>query len=303
MLYDIRLLIEYSYATSSDRIRNLVRLLPCDIPGRQSVLSRHLVVDPVADERCDTLDFFGNAMTAVAWHTPVDAVALHLSAKVERTAPALRLDLSPAIEALAAEITAVQSLAPDAPHHFMGASPQVRPLAETTAYARALIRPGMTALQVVEAVGRALHRDMTFDQKATTVDTPPAEAFAKRRGVCQDFTQVMIAALRGVGIPAGYVSGFLRTFAPPGKPRLEGSDAMHAWVCAWVGKETGWIEFDPTNDQYAGLDYITVAHGRDYSDVAPVRGAMRSAGSHESRQAVDVIPLDDTDRVVSARPA
>ncbi|RWR10799.1 transglutaminase family protein [Paenirhodobacter populi] len=301
MLYDIRLLIEYSYAVSSDHLRNLVRLLPCDIPGRQRVLSRHLTVEPAADERRDALDFFGNAMTTVAWHAPIDSVALQLMARVERRAVPQRLDLSPPVELLEEDIASVQTLGPEAPHHYRGASPRIRPFPEATAYARALIRPGMTALQGVEAVGRALNRDMKFDSKATTVETPPAEAFAKRRGVCQDFTQIMIAALRGVGIPAGYVSGFLRTFPPPGQPRLEGADAMHAWVRAWVGKEIGWIEFDPTNDQYAGLDYVTVAYGRDYSDVAPVRGVMRTAGGHESRQAVDVIPLDDEEQLAPAQ--
>ena len=88
---------------------------------------------------------------------------------------------------------------------------------------------------------------MNFDPEATTVDTPPAEAFARRHGVCQDFAQVMIACLRGVGVPAGYVSGFLRTDPPPGQPRLEGADAMHAWVRAWCGWQAGWIEYDPTN--------------------------------------------------------
>lgn len=293
MLYDIRLIIEYSYAAPSDHTRNLIRLLPCDISGRQRVLQRALKLDPTPDERHDLLDFFGNAATTVAWHAPIDSVAVHLSARVERIAPVRALDLSPPRAALAQEIAAAQTLDPGAPHHFLGASPRVWPMPETTAFARSAILPGMTALQAVEAVGRALYSEMDFDPKATTVDTAPAEAFAKRRGVCQDFTQIMIAALRGVGIPAGYVSGFLRTFPPPGQPRLEGADAMHAWVRAWVGKEIGWIEFDPTNNQYAGLDYVTVAVGRDYSDVAPVRGVVRSAGGHDSRQAVDVIPLDD----------
>ncbi|WP_286789655.1 transglutaminase-like domain-containing protein, partial [Thioclava sp. UBA3469] len=108
----------------------------------------------------------------------------------------------------------------------------------------------------------------------------------------QDFSHIMISCLRGVGIPAGYVSGFLRTYPPPGQPRLEGADAMHAWVRAWAGAETGWVEFDPTNNQYAGEDYITVGYGRDYDDVPPLRGAMRGAGGQQSAQAVDVIPLD-----------
>lgn len=293
MLYDIRLVIDYSYGAPSDHTRNLLRLLPFDIEGRQRVIARHLNVDPAPDERHDMLDFFGNATTAVAWHAPIDSVSLQLAARVELRRPAPQgLDLSPPLDHLAAEIAAQQSLAPDAPHHFLGASPRVVPLAEITAFARAALKPGMTALQAVETVGRLLHHEMEFDAEATTVDTPPAEAFAKRRGVCQDFTQIMIAGLRGIGIPAGYVSGFLRTFPPPGQPRLEGADAMHAWVRAWVGRDIGWIEFDPTNDQYAGLDYVIVAYGRDYSDVAPVRGVMRSSGGHESRQAVDVIPLE-----------
>ncbi len=98
----------------------------------------------------------------------------------------------------------------------------------------------------------------------------------------------MISALRGVGIPAGYVSGFLRTFPPPGKEKLVGVDAMHAWVRAWTGPEMGWVEFDPTNDQPAGTDYIVIGYGRDYDDIAPVRGAMRGAGEQDSDQSVDV---------------
>lgn len=291
MRYDIRLAIDYDYAAPSDHLRNLLRLLPLDLEGRQRVVTRRLSIAPTPDERHDTLDFFGNPTTSVAWHAPVGAITFELAARVERFASPPPLDLSPPLAALAPEIAALHSLAPDAPHHFLGASPRTAPMPETTAFARAAVSDEMTALAAVTAVGRALHRHMKFDPKATTVDTPPREAFAKRHGVCQDFTHVMIAALRGIGIPAGYVSGFLRTFPPPGKPRLEGADAMHAWVRAWVGPEMGWIEFDPTNDQTAGVDYVTVAMGRDYADVAPVRGAMRTAGGAETRQAVDVIPL------------
>jgi transglutaminase-like putative cysteine protease len=294
MLYDIKLTIDYSYDAGSDRARNILRLLPSDLPGLQKVRRRLLEVTPRPDERHDRVDFFGNATSMVAWHQPIEAVELSLSAQVERIAVPKPFDFSAPLDRLGQELAAMHSLAPDAPHHFSAASQMVGPMIETTKYARALLRPGMTAMQAVEAVGHALNRDMSFDPEATTVDTPPAEAFAKRHGVCQDFTHIMIAALRGVGIPAGYVSGFLRTFPPPGQPRLEGADAMHAWVRAWVGQEMGWIEFDPTNDQYAGTDYITVGHGRDYGDVAPVRGAMRSAGGQESHQAVDVIPLEGT---------
>jgi len=294
MRYQVKLSIDYAYEAPSDHTRNLLRLLPCEIPGRQRVTLRLLTIEPSPDERREWSDFFGNAASSIAWHAPLASVALTLTAHVERIAVPEPLDFSPRLSTLAAEMSAVQTLSPLSPHHFLGASPRVAPMAETTAFACDLVTPEMTALDAVVTIGRALHAEMAFDAEATDVDTTPAQAFAQRRGVCQDFTHVMIAALRGIGIPAGYVSGFLRTFPPPGQPRLEGSDAMHAWVRAWVGQDMGWIEFDPTNNQHAGIDYITVAYGRDYSDVAPVRGALRSSGTHESRQAVDVIPLDES---------
>lgn len=292
MRYAIKLAIDYDYAAPSDHLRNVLRLMPLDLAGLQQVRKRRLTLTPQPDERRDGRDFFGNATTSAVWHKPVAALTFELAAEVERFATPTPLDLSPPVVALADELAATQSLAPDAPHHFLGASPRVVPLPEITAFARDQLAPGMTAFAAITAVGRALHRHMTFDAEATTVDTPAREAFAQARGVCQDFAHVMSAALRGIGIPAGYASGFLRTFAPPGQPRLEGADAMHAWVRAWAGREMGWVEFDPTNDQPAGLDYITVAFGRDYADVAPVRGALRSAGGAETRQAVDVIPLE-----------
>jgi len=101
----------------------------------------------------------------------------------------------------------------------------------------------------------------------------------------------MIAGLRGLGVPAGYVSGFLRTIPPPGKERLEGADAMHAWVRVWCGRESGWLEFDPTNAIRAGDDHISVGYGRDYSDVAPVVGIVKIAGGQAIKQSVDVVPV------------
>ncbi len=132
---------------------------------------------------------------------------------------------------------------------------------------------------------------MSYDPDATEVDTPMADAFMARHGVCQDFSHIMISGLRSLGIPAGYVSGFLRTMPPPGKPRLEGADAMHAWVRAWCGADAGWIEYDPTNAISAGQDHIVVARGRDYSDVSPIKGVLRASGRQHTDLSVDVIPL------------
>jgi transglutaminase-like putative cysteine protease len=150
-----------------------------------------------------------------------------------------------------------------------------------------------------------MHRirdDFRFDAKATTVSTPLAEAFALRAGVCQDFAHVMIAGLRGLGLPAAYVSGYLRTRPPPGRPRLRGADASHAWVALWCGAdhgagegigEGGWIGLDPTNACVVRDDHIVVARGRDYGDVAPIDGIVASAGAQKLTVEVDVIPEDE----------
>ena len=298
MRYDIRLTIEYRYQAASDHVRNILRLLPSDGPG-QRVAARVLTVTPPPDERRDDVDFFGNATSVVAWHEPIDTITLQVQAEAERFALMLA-DLSPPLADLAQDLAGL-GLGPSSPWHFLAPSPRIRPEAPITAFARQVTAPGQgvggqavggqSVRALVEALGQALHAAMTYDAEATDVNTPPLVAFAQRRGVCQDFAQIMIAGLRALGVPAAYVSGFLRTYPPEGQPRLEGVDAMHAWVAAWCGAAQGWVEYDPTNAQWAGEDYITVAMGRDYADVAPVKGAIRTAGQQESTQAVDVIPL------------
>lgn len=291
MLYDVSLAIEYAYSAPANRSRTLLHLSPPDLPGLQKAISTSLHLDPAPDEHSEGHDFFGNRIAQAAWHGPIAHLSVTLNARIWRLDPprdgarALRLSQMPAA------LAAVRDLGPRSPLHFLTPSAAIPAIPDVTAYATRLVRPGMTAWQAVRALGHALHRDMRFDANATAVDTPPAEAFAQRHGVCQDFAQVMIAGLRGLGIPAGYVSGFLRTDPPPGQPRLEGADAMHAWISAWTGPDSGWMGFDPTNDQPDGLDYLQVAFGRDYLDVAPVRGAIRSAGGQISAHRVDVVPV------------
>ena len=294
MRYDITLEIDYSYGSLSDHVRTLIRVLPSDIPGRQIVTRRALGVDPMPSERHDSIDFFGNTMTALAFHRPIEKFDLTLRAHVERLGTPVTLDLSPDLRGLAREIAQQKSLGASAPHHYLGASTRVGMDPAITAFAMDQSEPGLTAIQVVKALGAALHAEMRFDAEATDVETLPSVAFANRHGVCQDFTHVMIAGLRALGIPAGYVSGFLRTIPPPGHPRLEGADAMHAWVSAWCGREVGWMEYDPTNNCPAGLDHVAVAYGRDYADVAPVKGVLRTSGVQQSQQRVDVVPIEST---------
>jgi len=291
MNYDIALKITYDYAHPAAAGRHLVRLMPADLPGRQRLVAGLLKIVPAPDERLDVQDFFGNATTSFGFRGAHDSIALCVTARVERT-EGTSLAPSTSMQDLPFDIARVRDLGPGSPLHFMAGSHRAPLDPAMTSYAAAAITTSMTALQAVQLIGMALHRDMKFDSKATTVDTPAAEAFLARRGVCQDFSHIMIACLRGIGIPAGYVSGFLRTRPPKGKSRLEGADAMHAWVRAWCGDQTGWIEYDPTNAVLVDANHIVVAYGRDYFDVSPVKGMMRVSGGQTTDQAVDVIPLD-----------
>jgi transglutaminase-like putative cysteine protease len=293
VIYDIKLRIAYVYDNPAVGGRHVVCVMPLDPDAHQRCLSGTLEITPLPEERLDRRDFFGNQVTEFSFREPHDSIALFMKARVERDAVPDQTSASTFLSDLPTSLAQCRDLGPDSPLHFT--SPSVRVPADDgiTAFARNSAGPGMTAEQVVLSFGRALHHHMRFDAKATTVDTPATEAFANRKGVCQDFSHIMIAGLRGLGIPAGYVSGFLRTHPPPGKPRLEGADAMHAWVRAWCGPDFGWMEFDPTNDKIAGVDHILVARGRDYSDVAPIRGRLRISGRQKSHQSVDVVPTSD----------
>ena len=294
MIYDISLRMAYRYDFSADAGRHIARLLPLDIPGVQRLVAGSLGIVPKPDEWINFVDFFGNACVEVGFDRPHTDIAFTVQSRVERRVTGDVLDISPTFEGLADEIFAWRGLEGTAPHHFLGASPRVPIEQATTDHARAIAADRRSVLEAVRAVGMALHEEMRFDPKATTVETPMLEAFESRHGVCQDFSHVMIACLRGIGIPAGYVSGFLRTIPPKGKERLEGADAMHAWVRAWCGGELGWVEFDPTNAVWAGEDHVVVARGRDYFDVSPIKGTMRTSGAQSSTHAVDVIPIRET---------
>ncbi|MCA3563619.1 MAG: transglutaminase family protein [Methylocystis sp.] len=291
MLYDVTLRMSYRFGDHPASGRQILRVLPRAVPGRQRVIASALDFHPRPVERSDGSDFFGNITVEAVFRDVWRETAFTVAARVERTVETAGLDFSPAIESLPAAIDRQRDLGPRSPHHFMGPSVRIEPDAAISRYARDQLLPRMTACEAASALNMALYRDMAFDAEATDVDTPAAAAFALRSGVCQDFAHIMITALRSVGIPAGYVSGLLSTRPPEGKPRLEGADAMHAWVMAWCGEEAGWQEFDPTNGIIVANEHILIAIGRDYADAAPVSGVLKTTGSQEIDQAVDVIPL------------
>ena len=174
---------------------------------------------------------------------------------------------------------------------FSFASPYVPRHADFVAYAQPSFAPGRPVLEGARDLMRRIHADFEYATQATDVNTPALEALALRKGVCQDLAHVMLGCLRSLGLAARYVSGYLLTEPPAGQPRLVGSDASHAWVRVWC-PVNGWIEFDPTNDCLAGSGHVTLAIGRDYGDVTPVRGVIRGGGRHALAVRVSVLPIE-----------
>lgn len=294
MLYDLRLRIATRYGSPAGQGRHIARLTPRNLPGAQRVLRADLSISPAPDERWERADFFGNPEVEFAFRRPHRGVAVTVRARVERLGDGRPAGEGAPLAALAGEMDGVRDLGPRSPLHFLSASVMVPAEPALAAWARERVDGAANALDAGLALNRALHDWMTFDGAATEVDTPVGEAFAGRRGVCQDFSHVLIGCLRSLGVPAGYVSGLIRTRPPPGRPRLQGADAMHAWVMAWVGGAAGWVELDPTNDCLAGPDHVVVARGRDYADVTPVKGILRLAGGGQrSEQAVDLVPVEE----------
>ncbi len=291
MLYDLSLHMGYAYDVPASGARHVIRLLPLSLPDRQRLIAGSVTVSPATDEKVTFIDFFGQQATSVLVRAPHDRLDIRMQARVMVEAPTMTADLSPPLDVLRKELADIWSVDPSSPHHLTGASPRLPEEPSIATYAREAVKPGQTVREIAATLCTRIHKDFKYDSEATTVDTTPSEAFKLRRGVCQDFSHVMIVALRSLGIPAGYVSGFLRTIPPPGKERLEGADAMHAWVSVWCGDALGYVEFDPTNNMSAGGDHIVVGYGRDYSDVAPVIGVLKGYGNQKADQAVDVIPV------------
>jgi transglutaminase-like putative cysteine protease len=158
-------------------------------------------------------------------------------------------------------------------------------------YAEKSFPPGRAIREGAIDLMNRLHADMTYDGEATDVSTLPEEAFGLRRGVCQDYAHIMIAGLRALGLPAAYVSGFIRTLPPPGTARREGADSMHAWVLVWCGAKAGWLPLDPTNALVVSEEHVVVGVGRDYADVAPIDGVIITTGGQSLDVAVDMAPV------------
>jgi transglutaminase-like putative cysteine protease len=291
VIYDLRHVTTYAYSRPVPFARCILRLQPRN-DGGQSVQSSELVVTPRPAERDDGICFFGNRMTTLTIAKPHRELKIEMRARVEVRRPQAPFPaLTRSWEEVGEQALASASLAPDSPAHHLYPSRLVPPVAAVTDYARNSFPQRRPVLEGATELMARIKTDFTYDPEATEVSTPLEEAFRQRHGVCQDFAHVMIAGLRGLGLPAAYVSGYIRTVPPPGQKRLEGADASHAWVMLWCGPETGWIGLDPTNDLIVADDHIVTAFGRDYADVSPLDGVVIGPGSQKIGVAVDVIPI------------
>lgn len=288
MEYDIRLILTHSYHLPAGNGRHVVRVVPRALGQRQRLKLSMLTITPPPSEQFDSVDFFGNQTTTFVHAEPHSKMVITMACRVEIGPPAALPEAALSAAQLAGELADLRDLGPQSPMHFLGPSPRLVADSEIADFARGLRRDGDSVAATVMRLGEALHGIMTFDATATTVDSDPVDAFRLKRGVCQDYSHIMILALRALNIPAGYVSGYLRTLPPKGGTRLEGADAMHAWVKAWCGAALGWVEYDPTNRCVVGTDHIVVGYGRDYADVSPDIGHLRSAGNQTTAQSVDV---------------
>ena len=214
-----------------------------------------------------------------------------MRARVAVQRPMPTLTETPSVAAVIAQAAASRASEGEGPLHQLGAGRLVSPSPTVAEFLREDLEMGAPVGAAMLALAERIRTEFRFEAGVTTIATGAEETLRTRRGVCQDFSHMTIAGLRALGLPAAYASGFLRTEPPKGRPRLEGADAMHAWVEIWAGAAIGWIGFDPTNGCFAGEDHVLVARGRDYADVAPIDGVLMTSGPQRHRHSVDMIPI------------
>lgn len=290
----------YDYAPAVDIAQHMAYLRPLNTANQQ-LLSHELSITPEPNQQTAMLDVYGNTRAFFALqaaHTQLQVVARSL---VATRTPAAGSSTVP-WEQVRERFRYSASTPFDPAAEFVFASPYVPRHTDFADYARASFSREPTLLLAARDLMARIHREFTYESHSTEINTPAREALAQRTGVCQDFAHIMIACLRAYGLPARYVSGYLLTHPAPGQPRLVGSDASHAWVSVYLPDALDsdgrgrWCDFDPTNNREGwgspGEDYVTLALGRDYADVSPLRGVIHGGANHRLKVAVTVEPAD-----------
>ena len=292
MIYDVRQSTTYHYASPVAVAHHMLRLTPIERRD-QRVHAASLEVTPQPFERIEGRDFFGNRTTEVVLDQPHDTLTVNVMARIAvEHGPQRDAAMTPPWEEVRAAAYASADLSAQSPAHFLFPSRQVSLDPEIRDYAAQSFPPGRPVLQGAMELMNRIKAEFVYEIGATTAATTAPMAFAQRRGVCQDFTHIMISGMRSLGLPVAYVSGYLRTVQQAGETRLAGADAMHAWALAWCGPDAGWVGLDPTNGILAGSDHVLLAVGRDYADVAPVDGVIIAAGGHRIEVSVQVVPVE-----------
>jgi transglutaminase-like putative cysteine protease len=289
--YRIHHRTEYRYSEPVAICQNQVRMIPRSITrplGTVQCERAKTTILPHPDYLGQHVDYFGNAVCAFSIeslhrHLVVNvrsSVSVHCHEPDPQLAPPWEQVIQDVSNRIPPEWLEIQE--------FSFPSPRVKVSTTFADYAGKSFKPGRNLFQAGLELTQRIHDDFKYDTDATHVDTETEEAFQLRAGVCQDFAHIQIACLRSLGLPARYVSGYLRTNPPPGKERLVGADESHAWISLYGGSQLGWIDFDPTNACVTNVDHIPVSIGRDYNDVSPMRGVVTGGGDTTLLVSVDV---------------
>ena len=292
MRYAIRHVTRFDYAQPVAFARCNLRLKPIHWSG-QELLDYSLSVEPGGRTSPARAEAGLANVVRLVIDQPARSLTITSSARmtVDRDIP-MPLPDDPTLAEIAVMARASRDASPAGPASYLFPSALIPLDRDIADWCAEDLDPGRGGLEAAIALAQRIQREFDFDPTATLVDTPPREAFLKRGGVCQDFAQIMISGLRAAGLPAAYVSGYLRTLPPPGQPRLVGADATHAWVLLWCGPDRGWIGVDPTNGIWMASDHIVMAIGRDYADIAPIDGIVLGSGAQRMEVSVDVQPLE-----------
>lgn len=286
MIYRLRHATIYEYAEPVLLGTHFMHLSPRPRPG-QVVREYQLDISPNPDNRRNEVDHFGNLTTTVSLTSPHKQFTVELSATVDVAQPTPPL---PATTPPFEQIASVGQLRADIAEYTLP-SPLATPSAELADYARASFAEGTPILAGLIDLNQRVFQDMAYKPGVTNTATTAGQVLKSRAGVCQDYAHLMIAALRGIGLPARYVSGYLRTLPLAGQVKRRGADQSHAWVSAWTGDYGGWVDFDPTNNLVVCDEHVTLAWGRDFQDVSPLRGIILGGGRHVLRVNVDLDPV------------
>jgi transglutaminase-like putative cysteine protease len=288
--YRVRHTTRYEYESPVLHATHALHLEPRGLK-HQRVLESRLDISPDVAELQSGRDYFGNMTHFVELLSPHEALEVSCESRVEVAPP--QLELAPATrlswEKVREQLQRDRSLI--SAREFCFDSPLVRSHSMLAEYAAPIFTSGRPFVDAVGELSERIFREFKYEPLATDVSTPLAQVLRERRGVCQDFAQLAVGCLRSLGLAGRYVSGYLETEPPPGRPKLVGADASHAWASAFL-PSLGWIDFDPTNAVFPGERHVTVAWGRDFSDVSPLRGIVLGGGQHTLAVAVDVTVED-----------